>query len=240
MPLSSLRKTMFRSGTRPRRYVSGSPMWRQVIERHAGELAERRRGVALRELGAGLHEQDVRVAQDLLRLERALGEGQVGEREVELAVLEQAQQVGGVGLLEDAHLDPGPVLLEAAEEAREDAGADALVDADAERAGGALGERGHVRLGGVELGDDRVGVAEEEAARVRQVDRPRAARAVDEPLPDGPLELGDLLAHRRLRVAELARGARRTNACRPTASSAAEMAQLDPEKSITFHDRNEL
>ena len=131
-------------------------------------------------------------------------------------MLEHAQQVGRVDLLADAHLDARPVLLEAAEEAGEDARADALKDPDAERAGGAFGERRHVGLRGVELRDDRVGVPEEEPAGVGQVDRPRAARAVDEPLADVPLELGDLLADGRLRVAELAgRAGRRTACARP-------------------------
>ena len=154
-------------------------------------------------------------------------------------MLEQAEQVGGVGLLAHAHLDARPVLPEAAEQGGEDAGADALEDPDAQRAGGALGERGHVGLRGVELRDDRVGVAEQEAAGVGQVDGPRAARAVDEPLADDALELGDLLAHRRLRVAELARGARRTSACRPTASRAARWRSSTPSQSITFHNRIE-
>ena len=85
-------------------------------------------------------------------------------------------------------------------------------------------------LGGVELRDDRVGVAEQEAAGVGQVDGLGAARAVDELLADAPLEPRDLLAHRRLRVAELAGGARRTSACAPTASRAARWRSSTPRK----------
>ena len=137
------------------------------------------------------------------------------------------------------HLDARPRLLEAAEQAGEDAGADALEDPDAERAGGAFGERRHVGLRRVELRDDRVGVAQQEPAGVGQVDRPWAAGPLDEPLAHAPLELGDLLADRRLGVAELAGGA----AERPRAADGLqgrEMPQFDAEPSITFHYRIEL
>ena len=208
-------------------------------DRHAGEVAERRRALAFCELRAGLDEQHVRVAQHLLGLERPFGERQVGEGEVELAVLEQAEEVGRVRLLADAHLDAGPVLLEAAQETGEDARPDALVDADAQRAGGALGEGGHVGACRVELRDDRIRVAEQEPARVGEVDGARAAGADDELLADAPLETGDLLAHRRLRVAELPGG----GAERARASDRLECGQvteLDAEKAITFHYQDEL
>ena len=100
-------------------------------------------------------------------------------------------------------------------------------------------KRGHVGACGVELGDDRIGVAEQEAARVGEVDGAGAARAVDELLADAPLEAGDLLAHRRLRVAELAGGgAERARA--PDRLEGGQMAKLDAEKAITFHDQHEL
>ena len=208
-------------------------------DRTAAELAEGRRAVAPGELGSGLHEQHVRIGQHLLRLERSFGEGQVGKREVELAVLEQRQQVGGVGLLAHAHLDARPVVLEAAEEAGEDAGADALVDPDAQGARRPFRERGHVRLCCVELRDDRVRVASEEPAGVGQVDGSRATWAVDEALADVALELGDLLADGRLGIAELAcRPAERARA--PHGLEGREMPELDAEPSITFHDRFEV
>ena len=53
---------------------------------------------------------------------------------------------------------------------------------------------------------DRLGVAEEELAGLCHRDRARAARALHEPLPDDALECRDLLAHRRLGVAELGGG----------------------------------
>ena len=99
VPLSSVRKTTFRSGTRPRRIRLRLARAAPPDQRHARELAQRRRRLARRELGVGGDDQDIGVAEHLGRLERALGERQVGEGEVELAVLEQAEQVDCVGLL---------------------------------------------------------------------------------------------------------------------------------------------
>ena len=122
-------------------------------------------------------------------------------------MLEQPQEVGGGALLPHADADERPLLAEAADEGGEEAGADALVDADAERSRRALGERGHVGTGRVEARDDRIGVAEQQEPGLGRLHAPRAAGAVEEPLPDDPLELRDLLADGRLRIAELARRA---------------------------------
>ena len=153
-------------------------------------------------------------------------------------MLEQAQQVGGVDLFADAHLDARPFLLEAADQAGEDACADALVDPDAQRPGRAFGERGQVGLRGVELRDDRVRVPEEQPARVGQVDGPGAAGPVDEPLPDVALEQRDLLADGGLGVAELA-GRPAEGARAADGLQGREMPQFDAEPSITFHNQNE-
>ena len=63
-----------------------------------------------------------------------------------------------------------------------------------------------VCLSGLEPGDDRVGVAQEQVPCLGQRDRARAARALDELLADDPLERRDLLADRRLGVAQGVRG----------------------------------
>ena len=102
----------------------------------------------------------------------------------------------------------------------------------------ALGEGGHVRLGRVEVRDDRVGVPEQQLAGGGQGDAAWAAGPVDEPLPDDALELRDLLADRRLRVAELAGGGAERAAAGDRLEGR-EMAQFDPEPTITFHYRNE-
>ena len=120
----------------------------------------------------------------------------------------------------------------------EDARADALVDPDAQRPGRAFGEGGEVGLRGVELRDDRVRVPQEQPSRVGQVDRPRAAGTVDEPLPDVALELRDLLADGGLGVAELA-GRAAEGARAADGLQGRQMAQLDAQPSITFHNRNQ-
>ena len=123
-------------------------------QRQLCDLAQRRRRVELRELRAGGDEQDVRILQHLGPLERPFRQRQVGECQVELAVLEQAHQIRRVALLAHANRDARPLRAKAADESGEEAGADALVDADAKRPGLALGQRGHVGPRGVELRDD--------------------------------------------------------------------------------------
>ena len=141
-------------------------------------------------------------------------------------MLEQVDELGRVVLLAHADADSRPLRAEAADESGEEVRADALEDADAQRSRLSFGERGHVGAGRVEPGHDRVGVAEQEEPRLGRLHLARAARAVEELLPDDALELRDLLAHRRLRVAELARrGAERP---RPhDRLQRREMAQLD-------------
>ena len=207
VPLSSVRKTTSAPATRPARNRSGSSVVRRPI---SGSFATSRSDGAASSYASSESrgdEQDVRILQQLRPLERPVPQRQVGEREVELAVLEQPQEVGRGALLPHAHADQGPLLAEAADERGEETRADALVDADAERSRGALGERGHVGTGRVEARDDRIGVAEQEEPGLGRLDAPRAAGPVEELLSDDPLELRDLLADGRLRVAELARGA---------------------------------
>ena len=122
-------------------------------------------------------------------------------------MLEQAHQVGRRALLAHAHSDARPLRAKAADEGGEEARADALVDADAKRSGCALRECRHVCPCGVELGDDRVGVAEQQEPGLGRLHAPGAAGTVEEPLADDSLELRDLLADRRLGVAELTRRA---------------------------------
>jgi hypothetical protein len=124
------------------------------------------------------------------------------------------------------------------DERGEEAGADALEDADAERAGRSFRERGHVRSGRIETSHDRVGVAQEKEARFGRLDTPRPARPMEELLPDDAFELRDLLTHGRLRVAELARrGAERP---RPrNRLEGREVAQFYSQPIISAHDRYE-
>ena len=78
---------------------------------------------------------------------------------------------------------------------------------------------------------------EQQLAGLGQRHGARAARPLDQLLADGALERGDLLADRRLRVAErLRRAAER--AVLGDGLERDEMAQLDAEETISFHNRN--
>jgi hypothetical protein len=147
-------------------------------------------------------------------------------------VLEQLDVVRG---LVEPDLDARPLLDEAPHQVGEDVLADRLVDADAERAGLAAAERVHVRLRGREPGDDRLGVAKEQLAGLGQRDLARAARALDELLAHDPLQGGDLLADRRLCVAERGRGAAERRLTRDCLQRD-QVAELDAEPTIRFHD----
>ena len=86
--------------------------------------------------------------------------------------------------------------------------------------------------------DDRVRVAEQEEPGLGRLHAARPAGTVEEPLPDDPLELRDLLADRRLRVAELARRSAERARARDGLQSR-EMAQIDAQPIISTHDRYE-
>ena len=73
-----------------------------------------------------------------------------------------------------------------------------------------------------------VRVPEQQPAGLGQRDRPRAAGPLDQLLADDPLERRDLLADRRLRVAELDRGAAE-RALGLDGVERGQMAQLDSE-----------
>jgi hypothetical protein len=186
----------------------------------------------------GGNEQHIRVAQEFFDLERALERRQHREGEVELAALDEAEEVVIGCRLRQLELDERPPLEEAAHHLREDLGADALERPDSQMTALALRERGHVRLGGVEAGDDRLRVPEQQRPRLRERDRPRPTGALEQPLPDEPLERLDLLRDRRLGVPERCRCAsERPFTCDRLESG--EMTKLDPEPSIRFHDRIE-
>ena len=94
----------------------------------------------------------------------------------------------------------------------------------------------HVGLGREESRLDRLCVAEQDLTGLGQRDRARAARALDQPQPDDPLERRDLLRDRRLRVAELLGGSPE----RPLVGNrleSDEMAKIESEPAISFHDR---
>ena len=176
-------------------------------QRQLLELSQRRRRVAVGERRVGRDEQDVRVAEELDPVEGAFLERELAEREVELAPLDRLDELRVLHRLHQPDADEREALLEVTEQSGEEPRAHALEDPHAKRPRLAREQRGHVRLGGGEPGHDRVGVTAQQAARVGERDRARPAGPLDELRADDLLEPGDLLADRRLRVAELDRSA---------------------------------
>ena len=119
--------------------------------------------------------------------------------------------------------------------AGEDVLADALVDADVERARQAAPERVHVRLRRREPRDDRLRVPEQELAGLGQRDLPRPAGPLDELLADDSLERGDLLADGRLGVAERGGSPAERHLTRDGLQRD-QVAKLDARPTIRIHD----
>ena len=132
--------------------------------------------------------------------------GSITNEQVDLAALEPRFELVVDRRLRELDLHFRERLLEPADERGEEARADALVGADAERPGRALGERREIGLCGLHPRDDRLRVAKQQLPGLGERDRPRPARALDQLLADGTFQCRHLLADRRLGVAERARG----------------------------------
>ncbi len=182
-----------RAGVRPDQHVLP-----EVVER---------RGLPRGERAVGGDDEDVRVAHHLDRLEGAVRKRGAAEGEVELARLDRAIELWVGPGLGEPELDAGPVPQEPLHHARQHAGSDRLIRPDAQHPGLARIERGDVGARGVEPGHDRLGMAQEQLAGLGERDGARAARALDQRLPDELLERRDLLAHGRLRIAQPVGGA---------------------------------
>ncbi len=182
-------------------------------------------------------EEDVAILEQRLAGE-LYGHGDVGggERQVERARRHALEQERFVELLADLHAHLGPARAELPDDAGEDARAGRLERADADRPRLACDELVEVGLQRAEPREQAVGVPEHHLAGLGQRDGARAARALDQLQADRPLERGDLLRDRRLRVAEALGGARE-GALLGDRLERGQMAGLDPDESITRHDR---
>ena len=121
------------------------------------------------------------------------------ERELELAALELRERVGGLGERE-RQLDRGVALLEGGDRERHQRRADRLEGGHAQAPAAQAGDRLELRLRLGEAAEDRVGVADERAARVGEPDAAHAA--LDERRAGLALERGDLLRDGGLRERE--------------------------------------
>jgi hypothetical protein len=151
-------------------------------------------------------------------------------------VLDLAYQAVVLGLLQP-HLHPRPRGRVAAQELGQDAGARALERPHPQRPG-LPGPQGlHVGPGRLEPRDDRLGMVQEQAAGLRQLDRARASGTLDEPFTHEPLERGQLLGYGGLRVSK--RGGRAPEgAVLGDRLEGREMPELDSQPRIRFHDGN--
>ena len=194
--------------------------------------------VRVGEIVVGGNDEDVGVAQQLLRGERAVHEREHRERDVELAALDEPEQLVVDRRLRELDLDARPGGEEAPHQLGQDACADALEGADAERARLALAKCGQVGLRRVQARDDRLGMAEEQASGLGERDGARPAWALEEPLSDDALQRLDLLADGRLRVTERL-GGPAERAFAGHRLEGGQVAHFDAEPAIRFHDRIE-
>ncbi len=107
---------------------------------------------------------------------------------------------------------------------------------DTEPAGVARLERAHVGLRREEPRLNRVCVPQQDPACLGERDGPRPAGPLDQPEPDDALECRDLLRYRRLRVPELL-GRSPERALVGDRLERDEVAKIEPEPAISFHDR---
>ena len=131
------------------------------------------------------------------------------------------------------HLDARALLDQRAHGVGQHADRDALERAHAQRAGRALGERGEVGLGRLQLRREARRVAQHARAGVGRHDGLAAARALEQPGAGRALERGDLQADRRLRVAELLGGTRERSLL-DDGLEGDQVAHLDAEQSMSF------
>ena len=203
VPLSSERNTKLGSVPAARSWLSTqrvlrqerNPMsfWSPMIASDGTSSVAGQRG----RRGDDEHE---RVRQELDAVERALGQRQDAEREVEPAGLHHVHQALVAVGLHELDLDARPDLAEAADDGGQDPRADALVDADPEPPGLPRRVREQVRACGLEAVGDRLDVAQQERAGLGELHRPPAAAAVEQAHAERRLEAHHVLADGRLRV----------------------------------------
>ena len=210
VPVSPARKTT--SGRTPvasRSEIAWSALrqsFRQTSGSAASSSSDGGRATAASER-VRAHDEHVRVAQERHGLEGPVRQGQDRERQVELAGVQQLEQRRVGDRLDEVEAEIRAIAEELAQDRRQHQRSGALVDAHAQPSSLPLGVGREIRVSGRQLAEDRPCVAQQDQPRLGRLDAVPAAAAVDEPLADDALERGDLLADRRLRVAELVGGA---------------------------------
>jgi hypothetical protein len=178
-----------------------------------------------------LKQHDKRICAEWRRVERTSRQRRLGEREIELASDERSKQCSGVRRLVER--DRCAVDTQ---ERRHEPGEQIWGGADAERRGAVAVERCEVGLRRAHPRDHSVGMTEQDLARFGERERPSPARALDQALPREVLKTRNLMADRRLDVAEVRGGA----AKRPFARHGIErdeMPKLDAGPPFACHNR---
>ncbi len=153
---------------------------------------------------AGRRHEHERILEQQHRLQLA-GTQPDGEGHVELAGDHGVRPGVDVLVLQQADVEVRVLAAEPADDRRQQHVGHALERADVEPAG-CSGEEAVDRIaGGVDPGDDVSGVGEHDLAERGQRHRARPTRAVEQRAADDPFEGRDLLADRRLGVAEAGR-----------------------------------
>src|SRR3989441_3739935 len=149
--------------------------------------------------------QYIRIAHQLAHLERTRWDGLDRKRQIEVAAFHRINEVVVVRRLGELHVDVRPSLLEAAHHLGQHLVGDALIDADAQRTRPARRVRAKVRFGRPQSRLDRLRVAQQYAAGLRQRDGPPAPRPLDQTLSDEHLQGRHVIADRGQRAVQLLR-----------------------------------
>ena len=204
-------------------------------ERQTGDLPRTQRSALLRHARGLRREEDVRVAQHLDVVERRVV-GPADEREVELAAGDELQELVLVVRLGHAKLDPGMGVAHATHDLGEQPDADRLEHPHAQRPRVTGAKRGKVGLRCPQRRSRPSRVPKQPFTGVGRNDRLPTTRPVEESHARDALERRDLLADRRLRVAEAsARGGERAGV--DHGLERGEMSYLDTLQSIEICDR---
>jgi hypothetical protein len=156
------------------------------------------------------HHRVIEEAADLQQ--PCLVRADIDEGDVDVAGLDSVDQIGGLPRFMEHNLDARPLRTEAPEEAGQDLGADARQCPDPQLALFAAGQRSQVGGGSIDTGDDRPSVGQQYLSGRCELHRAATAWALEQPRAHDAFQDADLLADRRLGVAQLL-GSRAEGAC---------------------------
>jgi hypothetical protein len=207
MALSSARAAKLRSTPQAAQVGLDPLLGNAAAAAHQGHPAERReRDGGAPERRVGGHQQEVVIVEQLFGRERPVREREAAEGDVDLAPAKQLHERAHVWPLVDLKMEVGIGLRESGGRSREYSHADTLERPHPHGSGAALRKALELSVGDPHASEHGLGMAQQQGRRGSEAGRPAAAGAVDQRLADETLERGDLMADRRLGVAELVGG----------------------------------